>query len=92
MAMNSDYNNGDVFCLGSSNRVSRSMQEVLDTLLDCSKVKKVETRLDQDRIRPIDTPDMRCNWDKANKSLGWYPKGAFQKSMQDLLNYWRAVI
>ena len=55
-----------------------------------AKLFKVIT--DQDRIRPIDADLQVPNTKKFSDHTGWYPKISFDKTMEDLLNYWRLKI
>ena len=64
--------------------------DTLNTLISMSTMKdqiKVET--DPERLRPIDAdlqvPDCR----KFKAHTGWEPEISFEKTMLDLLNYWR---
>ena len=64
--------------------------DILNTLLDFSKYKgTIKVSVDPDRLRPIDAdlqvPDVR----KFAKHTGWKPKISFEKTMDDLLDYWR---
>lgn len=66
-----------------------SVRDMLDTLIGLSSVKNIEVRMDPDRLRPIDAdlqvPDTR----KFEAHTGWKPEIGFEKTMQDLLDYWR---
>lgn len=66
-----------------------SVRAMLDTLIGLSSVKNIEVRMDPDRLRPIDAdlqvPDTR----KFEAHTGWKPEIGFEKTMQDLLDYWR---
>jgi len=77
---------GEIFCMCSG--VSRSMQYLLDTLIGLSINKSIRTEIDPSRFRPIDIKFMEGNCDKL-KSFWWKPEIQFEKSMEDLLNYWR---
>ena len=50
---------------------------------------KIEIVTDPERLRPIDAdlqvPDCR----KFKEHTGWEPQIPFEKTMHDLLNYWR---
>ncbi|OWY08437.1 GDP-mannose 4,6-dehydratase [Thioclava sp. F34-6] len=66
-----------------------SVRDMLDTLIGLSSVKNIEVRMDPDRLRPIDAdlqvPDTR----KFEAHTGWKPEIGFERTMQDLLDYWR---
>lgn len=70
-----------------------SIGDILETLLSMSPLKnKIEVRVDADRLRPIDAdlqvPDTR----KFESHTGWKQEIPFEKTMSDLLDYWREKI
>jgi GDP-4-dehydro-6-deoxy-D-mannose reductase len=80
---------GDIFCFGNDEPVK--MQKVLDTLIGLSTV-KVTDEIDPSRLRPVDVKTMRCDATKAKTELGWKQEVPFEKSMENLLIYWRERI
>jgi GDP-D-mannose dehydratase len=62
---------------------------MLDTLIGQSTVAKIDVLMDPDRLRPIDAdlqvPDTR----KFEAHTGWKPEISYEKTMRDLLDYWR---
>ena len=77
---------GEVYNIGSG--VSRSMREVLDTLLSLSKV-NVRVEVDPKRLRPSDVPILLSDSSKFIRLTGWKPEIPFSQTMADLLDYWR---
>lgn len=65
-----------------------TIKEVLDMLLSYSKV-KVKTQQDPDRMRPSDVMILLGDNSKFSKQTGWKPEIPFEKTLLDLLNYWR---
>ena len=63
--------------------------EMLNTLLKFSKNKKIKIKIDKERLRPIDADLQVPDTTKFKKHTGWKPKIKFEKTMLDLLNYWR---
>ena len=64
--------------------------DTLNTLLSYSSKKdEIEIIIDPERLRPIDAdlqvPDCR----KFRAHTGWRPEIPFERTMYDLLNYWR---
>ena len=64
--------------------------EMLNFLLSLSPMKdQIKIEVDPERLRPIDAdlqiPDTR----KFKEHTGWQPEISFEKTMTDLLNYWR---
>jgi GDPmannose 4,6-dehydratase len=67
--------------------------EILDHLISLSpKKNSIKIQEDPERLRPIDAdlqvPDTR----KFQLHTGWKPEISFEKTMLDLLNYWRAKV
>ena len=64
------------------------INDVLKLLISMSKV-KVEIKSDPARMRPSDVEILIGNNSKFVKQTGWQPEIRFEKTMEDLLNYWR---
>jgi GDP-mannose 4,6-dehydratase len=67
-----------------------TVRDMLDKLLSLSPMKdqiKVET--DPVRLRPIDADLQVPDTTKFSEHTGWKPEVSFDKTMEDLLNYWR---
>ena len=77
---------GDVYniCVGSAVKI----KDMLDMLLKMSKV-KVEVQQDPARMRPSEVPVLIGDNTKFVEKTGWKPEIPFEKTMEDLLNYWR---
>ena len=69
-----------------------SIKEMLDTLLSLSTRKNIRTEIDPERLRPIDADLQVPNTQKFEKHTGWKPEIPFEKTIQDLLDYWRAQV
>ena len=69
-----------------------SIGEMLDKLLSFSSVKSIKVETDINRIRPIDADLQVPNIEKFSNHTGWKPKINFEKTMEDLLNYWREKV
>jgi len=78
---------GAYYNIGGS--FSCTVGKMLDYLLSQSSTKKIKVEVDPARLRPIDAdlqvPDTR----KFQQHTGWVPEIPFEKTMQDLLGYWR---
>lgn len=74
-----------------SSGVARVMRSVLDALAARSRV-DVLIETDPALIRPSDTPLMLGDSTKLRRETGWRPEIPFDRTLDDLLNYWRAVI
>ena len=66
--------------------------DILDYLIGLSSKKNIKIEVDSGRVRPIDAdlqiPDPR----KFMSHTGWKPEISFEKTMFDLLEYWREKI
>ena len=77
---------GEVYNICSEK--SRPIQSVLELLLSMTD-KKVEIGQDPSRIRPSDVEVLHGDCSKFKKQTGWKSEIPFEKTMSDLLNYWR---
>lgn len=76
------YNIGGTYTCG--------IDEMLDKLISLSTHKeKIRIEIDPDRLRPIDADLQVPNTAKFKAHTGWEPEIPFEKTMQDLLDYWR---
>ena len=69
-----------------------SVGDMLKTLLLMSKVKDIRVETDPDRLRPIDADLQVPNTAKFKAITGWEPIIPFEKTMSDLLEYWRSRV
>ena len=63
--------------------------EMLETLLGQSSFKNIQIEVDTERLRPIDADLQIPDVSKFKKHTGWEPIIPFEKTMKDLLEYWR---
>jgi GDP-4-dehydro-6-deoxy-D-mannose reductase len=77
---------GEVYNLATGSGIT--IQELLDRLLALSTV-KVEVRQDPDRMRPSDVVRLIGDSSKFRADTGWAPEIPFDKTLADLLAYWR---
>jgi GDP-4-dehydro-6-deoxy-D-mannose reductase len=68
-----------------------SIQEVLDKLIEMSGI-DVEVKEDPERLRPSDVPVLLGDSSKFRKATGWEPRIAYEQTLEDMLEYWRAEI
>ena len=81
---------GEYYNIGGS--YSCSIKDMLNYLLSKSTVNNIEVVTDPNRLRPIDADLQVPNTSKFRKHTGWEPKITFEKTMDDLLEYWRKKI
>lgn len=80
---------GDVYNICSG--TGRSAREVLEVLVNLAKA-KVPTRQDPARMRPSDVPVFVGDCSKFRTQTGWEPTLPFDRTMADLLDYWRNLV
>jgi GDP-4-dehydro-6-deoxy-D-mannose reductase len=77
---------GDVYNIGSGTDVT--IRHMLDLLLGFSEV-EIEVRQDPVRMRPSDVEVLRADNSKFCGLTGWKPEIPLEKTLEDLLDYWR---
>ncbi len=80
---------GEVYNLCSGR--DYAIQEVLDVLLGMTKT-AITVAVDPQRLRPSDVPVLQGDGSKFFAHTGWQPHIPFEKTLEDLLNYWRAKV
>jgi GDP-4-dehydro-6-deoxy-D-mannose reductase len=78
---------GEVYNIGTGE--SRGIRELLETLLGMAHV-AIEVRVDTDRLRPVDLPDLVCDASRLRQRTRWEPEIRFEQTLSDLLDYERA--
>lgn len=80
---------GDVYniCTGRSILIG----DMLNLLISLSKI-KVTIKEDPARMRPSDVPVLIGDNTKFVQKTGWKAEIPFEKTMEDLLNYWRSKV
>jgi len=82
---------GEIYNIGGS--YSCTIGDMLKFLISkSSKKKSIKIKVDKNRVRPIDADLQIPDTSKFTNHTGWKPKISFEKSMQDLLNYWRSKV
>lgn len=79
---------GEYYNIGGT--FSCTAGEMLDYLISVSTHKdKIKVETEKARLRPLDADLQVPDTAKFKKHTGWEPEIPFEKTMQDLLNYWR---
>lgn len=80
---------GEVYniCSGKGYKI-REVLNILLTLANCN----IEIKQDPTRLRPSDVELLVGDPTKIRKAIGWKCEIPFQKTLKDLLDYWRARI
>lgn len=71
---------------------SCTIRQMLDHLLSLSSRKDIRVEVDPQRLRPIDADLQVPDTSKFHRHTGWEPQIPFEKTMSDLLDYWRERI
>jgi GDPmannose 4,6-dehydratase len=71
---------------------SCSVGDMLRHLLSLAKTKNISIEVDPGRLRPIDADLQIPDTKKFSKHTGWKPEIPFEKTMADLLEYWRGRV
>jgi GDP-4-dehydro-6-deoxy-D-mannose reductase len=77
---------GEVYNICSGK--ARTIKEVLSLLLSMTN-ENIEVRQDLSKMRPSDVEILQGDCSKFKQRTGWNPNIPFEKTMEDLLNYWR---
>jgi GDP-4-dehydro-6-deoxy-D-mannose reductase len=78
---------GEVYNLCSGR--SWSIQQVLDFVLNLSTVKGIAVKTDPARLRPSDVMILEGDPTKMHKATGWKTEIPFERTLTELLDYWR---
>jgi GDP-4-dehydro-6-deoxy-D-mannose reductase len=74
-------------CSGCSYRIA----DLLQQLVGQARV-RVEVRPDPNRMRPNDMPLILGNPRRIQEEVGWMPAIPIERTLEDLLNYWRGEV
>ena len=77
---------GEVYNLCSGR--SYSINKILDILLSLAK-KSIRVEVDAEKFRPLDNPQINGDCSRIETEFGLRPEFAMEKTLLDLLNYWR---
>ena len=82
---------GEYYNIGGSH--SCTIDKILNDLINMSSLKsKLKIEVDKDRIRPIDADLQVPDTSKFKNHTGWEPEIPYEKTISDLLDYWRAQV
>lgn len=66
-----------------------TIRGMLDYLLSISTAKNIKVEIEASRLRPLDADLQVPDTKKFKAHTGWEPEIPFEKTMKDLLDYWR---
>jgi GDPmannose 4,6-dehydratase len=81
---------GEYYNIGGS--FSCTVGKMLEYLLSISTRKGISVETEEERLRPIDADLQVPDTAKFKEHTGWEPQIPFEKTMQDLLDYWRGRV
>ena len=81
---------GEYYNIGGT--YSCTVRKMLEHLISLSTVKDIKVEIDPSRLRPIDADLQVPDTTKFTEHTGWKPQITFEKTMLDLLNYWRDAV
>lgn len=76
-------------CYNIGGTFSCKVGDMLQHLLSISARKDIRVETETERLRPLDADLQVPDTSKFRKHTGWEPQIPFEKTMKDLLDYWR---
>lgn len=80
---------GEVYNICSGSTIA--IKDLLNKLLALSD-KKIEIKVDPERLRPSDVPILLGDCSRLKEATGWSPEIPFEQTLKDMLDYWRARV
>lgn len=74
---------GEVYNVGSG--CDYSLREVLDIIISGSSCEGISYEVDEGRLRPADTPELRADITKLQNTIAWKPAYRLEQSVGDIL-------
>lgn len=82
---------GEYYNIGGN--YSCTVGKVLEDLINLSSIKeKIKIKIDKERLRPIDADLQVPDTQKFMNHTGWKPQIPYEKTISDLLSYWREEV
>ena len=78
---------GEYYNIGGT--FSCTVREMLEHLISLSTTENITIEIEPARLRPIDADLQVPDTSKFKNHTGWEPEISFERTMQDLLDYWR---
>lgn len=80
---------GETYNVGSGHAVA--IRDILDLIISKSTA-KIAVEIDPAKIRPVDVPIIEADITKLNDITGWKPEIALERTIEEVLNYWREEV
>jgi GDP-4-dehydro-6-deoxy-D-mannose reductase len=81
---------GNVYNI-SSGKATR-LGDVLELLLVRARLKGIRIEQDPQRLRPSDVPKLQGDSSKFRRLTGWTPEIPLERTLEDLLDFWRSKV
>lgn len=78
---------GQIYNVGSG--IGYNLSDLLMKIITLSGL-DILVKKDPDKVRPIDIPELVANISKISADTGWIPVYSIDKTIEDLLHYWRS--
>lgn len=78
---------GELYLIGSKQIFT--IKECLEKLISLSTNKNITYQVDKDRVRPTELKLFIGDYTKFTNKTGWKPTIKFEKTLNDVLDYWR---
>lgn len=65
-----------------------AIEEILGKIIAQSSV-HIDVKIDPAKLRPVDVPIIEADTGKLREVTGWEPKIPLEKTIEEVLNYWR---
>jgi len=80
---------GEVYNIGSGK--SFKIKDILDEMLSLSSA-KIKVEIDKSLFRPLDNPELVCDYSKIKKITNWKPEIPISQTLSSTLDYWRLIV
>ena len=77
---------GESYNVGTGSAIA--IQEILNRILSFSE-SKIEVKVDENKLRPVDVPIIEPNTMKIYEQTGWKPEISINTTIKETLDYWR---
>ena len=77
---------GETYNVGSGHAIQ--IQTILDKIIARSTA-KIEVKIDEKKLRPVDVPKIEADVSKIKKEVGWETRLSIDDTIGDVLDWWR---
>lgn len=78
---------GETYNVGRGQAVE--IRYILDSILALASC-KIEVKVDENKLRPVDVPIIEPDITKINECTGWQPRISLEQTLKETLDYWRS--